>query len=95
MLAYWENGAPEKGLVVPLKHWADLLDPSDYQSEAVKLSNIRFIWEEFTVECKGDFDLFEMKFPGMRYQYTKLLKAVREARKGRGVAKSRNRAHCQ
>ena len=78
--------------MVPLKHWADLLDPSDYQSEAVKLSNIRFIWEEFTVECKGDFGLFEMKFPGMRYQYTKLLKAVREARKGRGEAKSRNRA---
>ncbi|KAF8325745.1 hypothetical protein F5887DRAFT_1085118 [Amanita rubescens] len=91
VLAYWENGAPDKGLVVPLKQWADLFDPSDYQSEAVKLSNIRFIWEEFAIECQCDFNLFEAKFPGMRHQYTKLLKAVREARKERGEAKSRNR----
>jgi hypothetical protein len=91
VLAYWENGAPDKGLVVPLKQWADLFDPSDYQTEAVKLSNIRFIWEEFAIECQGNFDLFEAKFPGMQHQYTKLLKAVREARKERGDAKSRNR----
>ena len=91
VLAYWENGAPDKGLVIPLKQWVDIFDPSDYQPEAVKLSNIRFIWEEFAIECQGDFNLFEAKFPGMRNQYTKLLKAVREARKARGEAKSRNR----
>ncbi|KAF8326289.1 hypothetical protein F5887DRAFT_1084601 [Amanita rubescens] len=91
VLAYWENGAPDKGLMVPLKQWADLFDPSDYQTEAMKLSNIRFIWEEFAIECHGNFSLFEAKFPGMRHQYTKLLKAVREARKERGEAKSRNR----
>jgi hypothetical protein len=91
VLEYWENGAPDKGLVVPLQQWADLFSPSEYETEAVKLSNIRFIWEEFTVECQGDFDNFESKFPGMRHQYTKLLRAVREARKRRGEAKSRNR----
>ena len=95
VLAYWESGAPEKGLVVPLKHWAEWFDPSEYKSEAVKLSNIRFIWEEFTVGCSSDFDQFEMKFPGLRYQFTKLLKAVREARKVRGAAKSQNQCRRQ
>jgi hypothetical protein len=92
VLRYWETGAPDKGLMVPLKQWPEVYDRVDYLSEEQKLSNIRFVQDEFTIHCSGDWGLFAMRFPDLRYRYTKLLKAVREARKERGSAKSRKRA---
>ncbi|KAF7342137.1 hypothetical protein MVEN_01801400 [Mycena venus] len=89
-LAYWEHGAPQKGLDVPLKEWATLFKSSEYTSEAVKLGNIRFVCEEFRIHCNGDFAVFEEKFPGMRRKFTMLMKSVRAERKLRGEAKSRN-----
>lgn len=88
VLRYWESGAPEKGLLLPLKSWY-AFDPSEYAPEAVKLGNIRFVREEFVVHCKEDWDQFESRFPGLRCHYTKLLKAVRRARQQRGEAKRR------
>lgn len=93
VVTYWESGAPDKGLMVPLKLWSKVFKPLEYQSEAVKLSNIRYIWEEFTIHCNSDYDLFESRFPGLRNQYTKLRLAVLDARKARGEAKSRDRNH--
>ena len=87
-LQYWESGAPEKGLLLPLKSWY-AFHSSEYASEAVKLGNIRFVREEFVVHCKEDWDLFESRYPGLRSHYTKLLKAVRHARQQRGEAKCR------
>ncbi|KAF7354486.1 hypothetical protein MVEN_01137900 [Mycena venus] len=89
-LTYWEHGAPQKGLDVPLKEWATLFKSSEYTSEAVKLGNIRFVCEEFRIHCNGDFAVFEEKFPGMRRKFTMLMKSVRAERKLRGEAKSRN-----
>lgn len=66
-----------------------MFDPTEYASEAVKLGNIRFVQEEFVVQCKGEWDIFEDRYPGLRNHYTKLLKAVRRARQERGEAKYR------
>ena len=88
-LRYWNDGAPEKGLITALKLWPDLYSSSEYASEAVKFGNIRFVTEEFTKHCDGSWPLFEELFPGLRHKYTRLLKAVRVARKRRGEAKSR------
>lgn len=79
------------GLVVPLMRWMELFRPADYSQEATKLGNIKFVYEEFVVHCKEDQDLFEVKFPGLRNQYTKLFKAVRVARLSRGEVMLRRR----
>ncbi|KAF8825648.1 hypothetical protein HHX47_DHR6000236 [Lentinula edodes] len=91
VVRYWEKGDSERGLVTPLKDWGRLFDSKDYKSEAVKLSNIRFVYEEFSGPCGGSYDTFELSFPDLRSRYTKLLRAVRNARKARGEAKSRKR----
>jgi hypothetical protein len=91
VIRYWEHGDPEKGLMVPLSKWRDLYEPSQYSSEAQKLSVLRSIYLEFTVNCAGDWSTFEAAFPGLRYQYTKLIAAVRKARIQRGDARARKR----
>jgi hypothetical protein len=68
-----------------------MFDPAEYISEAVKLSNIWSVQDKFTIQCKGDWELFESHFPGLRYKYTKLLKAVHCARQEWGEAKHH---HC-
>lgn len=88
-LRYWEHGAPEKGLNIPLKEWSTQFESSEYASEAVKLGNIRFVCEEFNLQCGGDHGRFEAKFPGLRRRFTMLMKAVRTERKVRGDTKSR------
>ncbi|KAJ7456105.1 hypothetical protein FB451DRAFT_1564714 [Mycena latifolia] len=90
-LQYWERGSPQKGLNVPLKDWSTLFRSTEYASEAVKLGNIRFVCEEFLVQCGGDHERFETKFPGLRKRFTMLMKAVRAERKIRGDTKSRSR----
>ncbi|KAJ7149449.1 hypothetical protein C8R43DRAFT_1128452 [Mycena crocata] len=89
-LEYWEHGSPQKGLNVALKTWSTVFKPSEYTSEAVKLGNIRFVCEEFSVHCGGDYGSFETKFPGLRKKFTMLMKAVRTERKRRGETKSRS-----
>ncbi|KAJ7778003.1 hypothetical protein DFH07DRAFT_766219 [Mycena maculata] len=89
-LEYWEHGSPEKGLNVPLKDWSALFKSSEYTSEAVKLSNIRFVCEEFQGRCTGDYNIFETRFPGLRKKFTMLMKAVRAEHKIRGETKSRS-----
>ncbi|KAJ3759479.1 hypothetical protein EV360DRAFT_69470 [Lentinula raphanica] len=91
VVRYWEEGDIRRGLVTPLKDWKKLFDPKEYKSEAVKLSNIRFVYEEFAGQHGGSYDSFETAFPDLRFQYTKLLLAIRKARKARGEAKSRRR----
>ncbi|KAJ3772445.1 hypothetical protein FB446DRAFT_800025 [Lentinula raphanica] len=91
VVRYWEEGDTGRGLMTPLKDWRHLFQVKDYKSEAVKLSNIRFVYEEFSVYHQGCYDSFNISFPGLRFHYTKLLHAVREARKARGEAKSRRR----
>lgn len=90
-LLYWNDGAPSKGLMVPLKDWSKLFKRSDYSTEQQKHSNIKYVAEEFMGHCKGDWDLFEISYPGLRYQYSKLLKEIRKARIARGTAKPRIR----
>jgi hypothetical protein len=64
-----------------------LFRSSEYASKAVKLGNIRFVCEEFKVQCGEDYTTFEMKFPGLRGKYTMLMKAVQTARKMGGETK--------
>jgi hypothetical protein len=72
--------------------WATIYQPSEYRSEAQKLSMIHILRDEFVKLCKHDWETFETRYPGLRYEYTKLIKAVREARIARGDIK-RRRAH--
>ncbi|KAJ7909902.1 hypothetical protein B0H13DRAFT_2329841 [Mycena leptocephala] len=88
-LIYWELGSPQRGLDVPLKYWSTRFRSSEYASEAVKLGNIRFVCDEFKVQCREDHTTFETKFPGLRGKFTMLAKAVRTARKMRGETRSR------
>ncbi|KAJ7832509.1 hypothetical protein B0H13DRAFT_2370907 [Mycena leptocephala] len=71
----WELGSPQRGLDVPLKDWPTLFRSSEYASEAVKLGNIRFVCEEFKVQCGEDHTTFETNFPGLRGKFTMLMKA--------------------
>lgn len=79
------------GLMVPLQSWQALWEASEYHSEAVKFSNICQIYEEWKYQCKGDYDVFESRYPDLKHKFTKLLGAVRAARIARGETKSRNR----
>jgi hypothetical protein len=72
--------------------WATIYQPSEYRSEAQKLSMIHILRDEFVKLCKHDWETFETRYPGLRYEYTKLIKAVREARIARGDIK-RHRDH--
>jgi hypothetical protein len=91
-LRFWEEGDVSLGLSSPLKMWATIYQPSEYRSEAQKLSMIHILRDEFVKLCKHDWETFETRYPGLRYEYTKLIKAVREARIARGDIK-RRRAH--
>jgi hypothetical protein len=71
---YWEHGSPQKGLDIPLKDWSTLFKSADYASEAVKLGNIRFVCEEFQVQCTENFDTLETKYPGLRGKFTMLMR---------------------
>ncbi|KAG5638414.1 hypothetical protein H0H81_000191 [Sphagnurus paluster] len=89
VLCFWEEGQPKKNLTVPLKLWTTTYGSDEYdQSEAVKLSQIQSLWDEFIIQCCGDFNIFEEKFSGLRGQYTKLLKAVWCARQEWGKTKT-------
>ena len=71
-ICYWTRGSPEKGLMVPLSQWGGRFRPAEYSSEHVKLSNIRFVYNEFAQQCGGDFGVFEQQYPGLCYKFTKL-----------------------
>lgn len=88
---YWEKGHKEHGLTVPLKLWKSRWQAADYRSEASKLSNITQIYEEYKYKCKGDDDIFEANYPGLRHCFKHLLTAVCAARIEREDAKARNR----
>jgi hypothetical protein len=91
VLKYWEQGDSDKGLTVPLKSWSLLYKPQEYRSEGQKLSMARILYDEFTVHCRRDWGVFEQKYPDLRHSYTKLIKAVREARVLRGDARTRQK----
>jgi hypothetical protein len=88
-ILYWETGNVEKGLLMPLKSWALVYQPLEYRSEVQKLSMVSIVYEEFVHHCHRDWDVFNKKYPNLRHQYTKLVKAVRVARIARGEAKPR------
>jgi hypothetical protein len=79
----------EKGLEIPLREWSLVYSPSQYRSEAQKLSMIGIVWAEFVEHCSQDWDTFEQQYPGLCHKYTKLIKAVRAARMARGEVKPR------
>jgi hypothetical protein len=83
-IRYWEKGDVELGLTMPLKTWRTIYQPSEYRSEAQKLSTIHILRDEFVHHCAQDWDRFEELYPELRYQYTRLIHAVREARIARG-----------
>jgi hypothetical protein len=89
-IRYWEMGDESRGLDLPLKVWVFTYKPSEYRSQAQKLSMIGIVRAEFAEVCSGDWEVFERRYPGLRYQYTKLVKAVRVARIARGDTKSRH-----
>ena len=91
-LRFWEKGDEALGLLVPLKQWGTLYQPSEYRSEAQKLSMIRMVRDEFVKHCQADRRVFEQRYPGLDDQYTKLVKAIRAARIARGDAVGR-KAH--
>jgi hypothetical protein len=88
-IRYWEDGDVEKGLNIPLQDWGIVYSPSQYRSEAQKRSMIGIVHAEFVQHCGRDWDVFEQQYSGLRYEYTKLIKAVRAARMARGEAKPR------
>jgi len=90
-IKYWEKGDEAKGLDLPLKVWIYAYRPSEYRMEAQKLSMINIVRTEFVERCNRDWTIFEQQYPGLRYQYTKLVKAVRAARITRGETKPRQR----
>jgi hypothetical protein len=69
--------------------WVVTYEPAEYRSEAQKLSMIRIVRDEFVEHCARDYDVFEDQYPELRYQYTKLVKAVRTVRIARGDAAAR------
>jgi hypothetical protein len=89
-LQYWEKGDVSLGLTTPLKMWSDIYQPSEYRSEAQKLSMIHIVRDEFVKHCNGNWEVFEQHYPGLRHEYTKLIKAVRNARIARGDLKPRH-----
>lgn len=91
VITYWEEGEKSLGLMVPLKSWPAIWEASEYRREAVKFGNIRQIYDEFAYQCKGDHDIFDSKYPGLKHRFTKLLAAVRAARIERGEARGRRR----
>ena len=91
VLRYWEDGAPDKGLVVPLANWCINFKPHEYRNEAQKYSLMGILRDEFVIHCNGDWDVFESRYPDLRHSYTKLIVAVREARIARGETKPRRR----
>jgi hypothetical protein len=88
-LWYWEKGDEALGLTVPLKAWVTIYQPSEYRTEAQKLSMIHILRDEFVDHCDQDWSVFEEHYPGLRYQYTKLVNAVRQVRIAHGDAKAR------
>jgi hypothetical protein len=80
-LCYWNDGAPERGLITALNVWPNIYSSSAYASEAVKFGNIRFVTEEFTEHCDGSWLVFKELYSGLWHKYTRLLKAVRVAQK--------------
>ena len=78
-LHYWNDGAPENGLITALKLWPDIYTSSAYALEAVKFGNICFVTEEFTKHCDGSWLVFEELYPGLQHKYTRLPKAVQVA----------------
>lgn len=89
VIRYWKEGDLRQGLTVPLYRWTELYKPSEYRAEAQKLTMIKHVWNEYAVHCKEDMKVFEDRFPGLRNQYGKLVKAVRNARIERGESKRR------
>lgn len=89
VIKYWEQGAEEKGLMVPLKQWRTLFKTEEYRSEAMKLSMISTVYDEFSVHCEGSWETFEAEYGGLRKHYTKLAKKIRANRIARGEAKGR------
>ncbi|KAE9390676.1 hypothetical protein BT96DRAFT_945947 [Gymnopus androsaceus JB14] len=65
VVQYWETGNVERGLMTPLKDWERVFDLKDYKSEAVKLSNAQFVYEEFSGKYGSSYDDFEAAFPGL------------------------------
>lgn len=91
VIQYWEEGAPDKGLVVPLANWCVQYNPKEYRSEAQKYSMMGILYDEFTMHCGSDWDTFKGHYPDLHFSYTKLIAAVWVARIARGDAKSRKR----
>jgi hypothetical protein len=53
---------------------------------------IHILCDEFVIHCSHDWDVFEEHYPGLRNQYTMLLKAVHIARIACGDGKAQ-KAH--
>jgi hypothetical protein len=62
VLRYWEDGAPEKGLVVPLANWCINFKPHEYRNETQKYSLMGILRDEFMIHCNGDWDIFESRY---------------------------------
>lgn len=92
-IQYWEHGDPSRGLLVSLRLWGHLFDPSAYRTEAQKYSNISKVYREYAMVHKKDMVSFMQAFPGLRYCWGKLVHAVREARVARGETKKRKSRH--
>jgi hypothetical protein len=91
VIRYWEEGAPEKGLTTPLKNWERVFQKKDYRSEATKLSNIKFVYREWAIHCKGNNEIFDVEYGDLRNKYTALRKKILKARQECGEAETRIR----
>jgi hypothetical protein len=79
VIRYWEQGAPERGLVTPLRDWAVVYSSKEYRCEAAKLSNIKYMYNEWAIQYRKDDAQFDCNYAGLRGQYTKLKDSILKA----------------
>lgn len=91
LIRFYECGAPEKNLTVPLKDWAAKYDSRSYELPKRRLSEIATVFNEWAIKYERDDTLFDLAYPDLRDQHNALIHAVREARKDRGEVTPRSR----
>jgi hypothetical protein len=71
-----------------LKNWERVFQKKDYRSEATKLSNIKFIYQEWAIHCKRNNKIFDVEYGNLCNKYTALQKKILKARQERGKAET-------
>jgi hypothetical protein len=80
VIQYWEEGAPEKGLIIPLKNWESVFQKKNYRSKATKLSNVKFVYQKWAIHCKRNNQIFDAEYGDLCNKYIALQKKILKTR---------------